>query len=152
MQSMRQAMTAYGLAAETQAPVQQIVLLYDGAIRRIKEARRALEERQVKERCVAVAKATAIIDGLQAALDHERGGEIAANLDRIYTYLGLRLQSVNLTQDPSICDELVERLGELRASWAALASGRPTSGAAPGRAPTPAPATAGADAGIEVTI
>ena len=139
---------AYGQAAETLAPVQQIVLLYDGAIRRIKEARRAIETRQVNERCVAIAKAAAIIDGLQAALDHKRGGEIAADLDRIYTYLALRLQSVNLTQDPLICDELVERLSELRASWAALANGRPPSGPASPRAPT----ASRPDVAVRVTI
>ena len=43
MPSMQRAMSAYGQAAETLAPARQIVLLYDGAMRRIKEARRALE-------------------------------------------------------------------------------------------------------------
>jgi flagellin-specific chaperone FliS len=35
---MQRALSAYGQAAETLAPLTQIVLLYDGAIRRIKEA------------------------------------------------------------------------------------------------------------------
>jgi hypothetical protein len=54
---------------------------------------------------VALGKATAIIDALAACLDHERGGEIAANLDRIYTYVSFRLQRVNLTDDVAICDQ-----------------------------------------------
>ena len=121
MQPMQRAMSAYGQAAETLAPARQIVLLYDGAIRRIKEARQAIERRAINQRYVAIGKAAAIIDALQACLDHERGGEIAGNLDRLYTYFSLRLQRVNLDDDVAICDELVERLGELRASWAEIA-------------------------------
>jgi flagellar secretion chaperone FliS len=145
MQRMQQAMSAYGQAAETLAPARQIVLLYDGAIRRIKEARDAIERRAIKERHVAIAKAAAIVDALQSCLDHERGGEIASNLDRLYTYFGNRLQRINLKDDVQVCDELVERLGELRASWAQIAD----AGAGPGAAGAAAPP---AEAGTTVTI
>jgi flagellar protein FliS len=149
MQRMQQAMSAYGQAAETLAPARQIVLLYDGAIRRIKEARHAIERRAVKDRYFAIGKAAAIIDALQGCLDHERGGEIASNLDRLYTYFGMRLQRINLKDDVRICDELVERLGELRASWAQIAD----AGGRPGIAGPEAPAGARpAQAGTMVTI
>jgi flagellar secretion chaperone FliS len=134
MAPMQRAMSAYGQAAETLAPARQIVLLYDGAIRRIKEARRAIESRLINERYIAVEKATAIVEALYACLDHERGGEIARNLDRLYTYVVFRLQRVNLTDDASICDEVVERLGELRAAWEQIADG----GSAPAVLPGPA--------------
>jgi flagellar secretion chaperone FliS len=150
MQHMRRAMSAYGQAAETLAPARQVVLLYDGAIRRIKEARDAIGRRAIKERYVAIAKAAAIIDALQACLDHERGGEIARNLDQLYTYFGLRLQRINLRDDVQVCDELVERLGELRASWAQIAD----AGAAPGAAGPAAPPAGprSVEAGTTVTI
>ena len=146
MPSMQRAMSAYGQAAETLAPARQIVLLYDGAMRRIKEARRALEQGQVNERYVAVEKARAIIEALQACLDHERGGEIARNLDRIYTYVAFRLQRINLRGEVAVCDELVLRLGELRASWAQIAGLSTVQAGAPlapgARARTPSPETA----------
>jgi flagellar secretion chaperone FliS len=123
MQSIRQAMTAYGQAAETLAPGRQIVLLYDGAIRRIKEARQAIEERRINDRYVAIAKATAILEGLQGCLDLERGGAIARNLDQIYTYLVLRLARIHLENDVTLCDEVTARLSELRDSWAQIADG-----------------------------
>jgi flagellar secretion chaperone FliS len=110
MPSMRRAIDAYGQASGTLAPAQQIVLLYEGAIRRIKEARHAIEARRVNDRWLAVRKATAIIEGLQSCLDHGRGGEIAHNLDRIYSHVVLRLQRINLTDDPAICDEVIARL------------------------------------------
>ena len=133
MQGMQRALSAYGQAAETLAPLKQIVLLYDGAIRRIKEARQAIELQRINDRHTAIEKASAIVDALHAALDHERGGEIAVQLDRIYTYVSFRLQRVNLDDDPAICDELVARLDELRASWAQIADpgGAPNAAGAP---------------------
>jgi flagellar protein FliS len=146
MQTMQRAVTAYGQAAETSAPVRQVVMLYDGAIRRVKEARRAIADGRVKDRHTALHKADAIVEALHACLDHERGGVIAANLDRLYTYIGFRLQQVNLHDDVTICDEVVERLGELRAAWAEIADGgaRPQMGPA---ATPPAP-----DGTLGVTI
>lgn len=120
MDPMRRALTAYGQAAETLPPLQQIVMLYDGAIRRLREAKAAAEAGRIGERHVAVGKAAAIVDALHRCLDHEHGGEIAANLDRIYIHLGFRLQQINLGGDSAICDEVAARLGELRAAWAAL--------------------------------
>ena len=144
MASMQRAVNAYGQAAETLPPARQIVLLYDGAIRRIKEARHALELGRINDRCIAIQKATAIVDALHACLDYERGGEIATGLDQIYTYISFRLQRINLTGEVAICDELVLRLGELRASWAQIAelgTGRGEAGPAGGARPAaPAPA------------
>lgn len=123
MTPTQRAMSAYGQAAQTLAPAKQIVLLYDGAMQRIKEARKAIEAKRINERYIAVTKAAAIVDALHACLDHEQGGEIAQNLDRIYTHIAFRLQNINLSDDPAICDELIARLGELRAAWAELADG-----------------------------
>ena len=130
MTPTQRAMSAYGQAAQTLAPAKQIVLLYDGAMQRIKEARKAIEAKRINERYIAVTKAAAIVDALHACLDHEQGGEIAQNLDRIYTHIAFRLQNINLSDDPAICDELIARLGELRAAWAELADG---GGAEPAR-------------------
>lgn len=115
------AFAAYGRASSTLPPLQQIVMLYDGAMLRLREARAAIERGDVEARFTATTKATLILEALQSCLDHERGGEIAAALDRIYRYLILRLVAVNARNDLAACDEVLARLAELRASWAALA-------------------------------
>ncbi len=117
----QRAFGAYGRGAEGLPKIDQLVLLYDAAIRRVREAEEACRDGRVEDRFHATSKATAILDGLQACLDFERGGEIARHLDRLYTYLVFRLQQVNMTNDPAICREIAERLGELRSSWARLA-------------------------------
>ena len=127
-------MNAYGQAVETIPPAKQIVMLYDGILRQIDKARSAIGARRVNDRFLAVQKATLIVEALQGCLDHENGGEIAPQLDQLYTYFIFRLQAINLDDDPAICDELLARIGELRASWAVLAE----SGSASASPATPA--------------
>jgi flagellar protein FliS len=62
-----------------------------------------------------------MIDGLRVALDHERGGEIAANLARLYDYIIRRLTEGNLRNDAALLDEAVELLNEIRGGWDAAA-------------------------------
>ncbi len=124
-QRAQRAAAAYGRASETISPARQIVMLYDGAMRRVAQARAAILERRVEDRYRHVMQAHAIINSLQAVLDLERGGEVARLLDRLYGYILHRLVQINLRDDPAICDELAARLGELRSSWAAIAEGEP---------------------------
>jgi flagellar secretion chaperone FliS len=124
------AAAAYGRAAQTIPPVRQVVMLYDGALCRLRESRQAIIEGRIEDRFLAVQKASAIIDGLHACLDIERGGDVAPLLDRMYGYIGLRLQQINIRQDPAICDELIAHLDELRRAWNTVADGAtlPSSG------------------------
>lgn len=124
MNPLQHATTAYDRAATTMPPLQQVVLLYDGAIRRIREARAAIERDRPQDLFVATGKAAAIVEALSASLDHQRGGAIAQNLDRLYGDLAFRLQQLNLEPEPEICDRLVDRLAVLREAWAKL-SARP---------------------------
>lgn len=121
MTAMRKAMNAYGQAVETISPAKQIVMLYDGVLRHITNARSAIGDRRINDRFVAVQKATLILEGLHGCLDHEKGGEIAPQLDQLYTHFIFRLQAINVEDDPVICDELLGQIGELRESWAVLA-------------------------------
>ena len=121
MTAMQKAMSAYGQAVETIAPAKQIVMLYDGVIRQITNARSAIGDRRINDRFVAVQKATLILEGLQGCLDHDKGGEIAPQLERLYTHFIFRLQAINVEDDPVICDELLVLIGELRESVAVLA-------------------------------
>lgn len=121
MTSMQKAMSAYSQAVETIAPAKQIVMLYDGILRCIAKARYAIEDRRINERFMAVQKATLILEALQGCLDHDNGGEIAPQLDRLYTHYIFRLQAINVENDPAICDELTGLIGELRQSWATVA-------------------------------
>ncbi|NJO38428.1 MAG: flagellar export chaperone FliS [Rhizobiales bacterium] len=145
MTAMQKAMNAYGQAVDTIPPARQIVMLYEGVLRHIAHARTAIANRRINDRFMAVQKATLILEALQGCLDHDKGGEIAPQLDRLYTHYIFRLQAINIEDDPAICDELIGMIGELRDSWATLAKSgtSPAAHAAPSnRMPAPAPITA----------
>lgn len=127
------AASAYGRATKPRADANMIVLLYDGAIGQLAQARAAILAGAVEERWRRVRKAAAIVEGLQGCLDHAAGGDVAVLLDRFYNYVGMRLLQIDLRNDPAICDEVMARLGEMRASWSALA------GSPPAALPTPRP-------------
>jgi len=122
-QERARAMTAYHAATETVTPATAIVMLYDGAVHRLNEARLAAEEGRIEDRCVAVGKAHAIIHGLQCQLDFSAGGELATLLDGYYNYVLHRMVQINIKSDPAICEELIARLREMRESWSVIARG-----------------------------
>lgn len=134
MQHRARAMTAYQTAALTVTPARAIVMLYDGAVQRLQQAGSAIAEGRIEDRFKLVGKAYAIVHGLQCQLDFTAGGEVALLLDRYYAYLLHRMTQINVLNDPAICDEVIARLRDMRASWAAIAD---TPNDFPARRPAP---------------
>ncbi|WP_409119788.1 flagellar export chaperone FliS, partial [Streptomyces acidiscabies] len=56
-----------------------IQMLIDGGLTRIAQARGAMERGQTELKGSLITKSIAIVGGLRDALDHEQGGELAAN-------------------------------------------------------------------------
>ncbi len=81
-------------------PHQLIVMLFDGAQAAISSAQLHLQDGNRAAKGAAISKAIDIVNnGLSAALDHEKGGEIAANLARLYDYVSRLLLQANLRDD-----------------------------------------------------
>jgi len=112
----------YGAAAGA-SPLAELVQVHDGMIAKLAEVRAAIAEDRIEDRLHLTRKVGAVIDVLQMSLDHDRGGDLAANLDRLYTYFTRRLADINVKNDPGACVELEARLAELREGWRALARG-----------------------------
>lgn len=122
------------------SPAQQLVLLYDGAIKFTLLARDAIMRGDIQARHNANRRAMEIVSYLLEILDTRQGGEVAERLQRIYSHLLQRLLDVDFSNNPAVCDEVLEHLRTLRASWDQLA--RQGSAAAPAQsASAPAPAT-----------
>lgn len=58
-----------------------------------------------------------IIGGLRDALDKDKGGEIASNLDNLYAFMQQRLSQANLQNDPAMLDEVAGLLREIKQGW-----------------------------------
>jgi flagellar protein FliS len=103
-------------AIETRSPVELVVMLYDGAIRFLGEARDAIARNDVHGRTEATRRTLDIVTELQNTLNMEQGGEIARELDRLYTYIATRLLDVT-RGDATAADELHKLLSTLREGW-----------------------------------
>ncbi|MFN3691173.1 MAG: flagellar export chaperone FliS, partial [Fimbriimonadales bacterium] len=82
-------------AVETASPARLIVMLYDGAIRFINEALAAMRQRDYETKNAQLQRAQKILAELISSLDFDKGGEIAENLFRLYTYMYNQLVEAN---------------------------------------------------------
>jgi flagellar protein FliS len=129
---------AYGTQQVKGAPpVLQVAMLYERAIGSLQEAVAAIEAGDINKRWSANKRAMDIVTALMASLDGERGGEIAQNLDQLYTYLLRRLPMVDVRNDPAPAKEAIELLKPLCESWQQLARGEQTQAADAGTGEAP---------------
>ena len=109
-----------GVAAAS--PQRLIVMLYDGALAAIADARAHMRDGRTAQKGRAIGKAISIVDeGLKAALDPSQGSSIAQQLMELYDYIGRLLLQGNLGNDAARLDEAARLLSELRGAWATLA-------------------------------
>lgn len=108
---------AYSLASQTVPKTKQIVMLYDGAIRFMQQAREAVIEKRIQDRYNLLVKASDIMVSLQNCLDHESGGDIARVLHDFYSSIDMSIISIHRTNSLSMCDRVIEELKKMRAAW-----------------------------------
>jgi len=108
-------------AVTTQSKGRLIVLLYDGAIKFLKLALKELQANNYQAKGQYINKAQDIINELNAVLDMSAGGEIAANLRKLYCFMNNRLSEANIKRDPKMIQEVIELMEELNQSWKAIA-------------------------------
>lgn len=101
----------------TDNKTQQIVMIYDGIMRVIYQAKQAISNNNIQERYNLLDKASQVVLGLQASLDFTNGGEIAEILDSYYDMLYTKIHLINQSNDPSECDALIEDIRGMRGSW-----------------------------------
>ncbi|CAB3887914.1 flagellar export chaperone FliS [Achromobacter anxifer] len=100
------------------SPERLISLLYMGARAAIGQARLHLQEGRITERGAAISKAIKIVDeGLKTGLNMEAGGEIAANLARLYDYIVRTLLMANLKADAESLETADRLLADLAEAW-----------------------------------
>ena len=123
MTAMRQYQSVNNQAQAIEAdPHRLIQMLMEGGLTRLAQARGAMERDQTALKGELLGKAIGIVGGLRQALDAQKGGEIAENLDRLYEYMTTRLMEANLKNDPAIIEEVSDLLREIKSGWDAIAA------------------------------
>lgn len=123
--SSRAASAYQRVAAQTSVqgadPHQMVGLMFDALLRNIATARGAISRADNAGKGVAIGKAVRLIDeGLKAGLDLNQGGEVAANLERLYDYSILRLTHANLRSDDQALEEVSQLIEPLAQAWQAI--------------------------------
>ncbi|MDA8233939.1 MAG: flagellar export chaperone FliS [Clostridia bacterium] len=106
-------------AVQTASPEKLLLMLYDGAIKFLNQAKVAMDTRNIEESNKYIIKTQDIISELIVTLNMEY--EISHNLHGIYDYLNRRLIQANIKKDPEILEEVLNHITELRQTWAEAA-------------------------------
>ena len=102
------------------SPHRLIQMLMEGAFERIAVAKGCIQRQEIAGKGEQSGKAIDIVGGLREGLNHEAGGEIAANLDALYAYLQKRLLEANLRSDIATLDEVADLLRPVKEAWDAI--------------------------------
>ncbi len=98
-------------------PHSLITQMFDGALKRIAQAKGAIERKDIPEKGNNIGHAIAIIGGLEGCLDHKKGGDLSKNLSDLYEYMNLRLAEANINNDIEKLDEVTRLILEIKGAW-----------------------------------
>jgi flagellar protein FliS len=97
-------------------------MLYQGAVRFIRQGVDALERNDPKAAHESLVRAQDIVVELLGSLNREAGGQIANQLASIYDYCFRRLVTANVKKDPAPAREVVVILRDLGTAWQEIAA------------------------------
>ena len=98
-------------------PHKLIQLLLEGALTRLAAAKTFIEKNNIEKKNEKIGQVVEILCSLQESLDHERGGNISVNLERLYDYMTRRLFDANRLNDTDIINEVMGLILEIKAGW-----------------------------------
>ena len=105
----------------TAPPERLVVMLYDGANRFLIQAATGMRSGDLTLTNDKLRRAEAIVQELRATLDMS-AGDVAVNLDSIYSFCQRHLLEARLKQDASKIEHVAKLLTELREAWEQVAS------------------------------
>jgi flagellar protein FliS len=123
------AVRSHGLVADA-SPTRLVQIMFEQVLTNLATAggcmgritnNRPLDDVTTKGR--SIGKAIALIGQLNATLDMERGGEVAANLRSLYVYMLSRLTLANATNDAQIVAEISKLVREIKSGWDQIVTG-----------------------------
>lgn len=94
-----------------------LLMMYDGAIKFLKQARAGIEADDIPKFCRFLSKGQAIIAELMNTLDFEKGGDIARDLDRLYDFMLFYLTEANLYRDAERITKVIKLLDTIYAAY-----------------------------------
>lgn len=112
------------VATQTASPGQVVLMLYNGIVRFLEQARLGFGLDDPKEYNEAInnniQRAQAIINEMNLSLNLAEGGEFAERMRGLYDYLDRRLQEANIAKAEPPVVEVLKHVTVLRDAWAEM--------------------------------
>lgn len=99
---------------------QLVVMLLEGGQRFLGQAISAMAKRDIPAKARLVNRVSAIIEELMVRLNHEEGGDLVANLSRLYEWWLNELFEGSQNNQADRLERVHRQMGEVRASWEEL--------------------------------
>lgn len=108
----------------TASPEKLVMMLLDGGLRFMDQAKIAIEQNKIAAAGEALSRTFAIVSELRGALDKEKGASIAADLDRLYGFILDRVVLANRRRELAPLEEAREILSTIKAGWDGVVASR----------------------------
>jgi flagellar protein FliS len=115
--------------AQGATPHRLIGMLLEGVLKRLAEAKGAIERSDTATKGTSIGKAISIIGELQGSLRDTDSHEVAGNLDRLYDYMTRTLLQANIESSNDRLNEVAQLIIEIKGGWDAIASEQKSSAA-----------------------
>jgi flagellar secretion chaperone FliS len=99
----------------TASPGELTLLLYNGCIKFILQAKKAIADKNIEAKNTNIQKAQNIIRELMVTLNMDQ--EVSQNMMSLYDYMNRQLIEANLKSDVAILDEVEGFVTEFRDTW-----------------------------------
>ena len=102
-----------------------LLMLYQGALDFLRQAKDAMERKDMAGKGMFINKTLAIVSELLTSLNFDIGGDVARNLESLYLFMIDHITNANLYNDPRLLEETITLLSTLKEGWeGAIASER----------------------------
>ncbi|ANU24603.1 flagellar export chaperone FliS [Planococcus donghaensis] len=99
----------------TASPQELTLMLYNGCLKFMKLAKRAMADKKIEEKNTNIIKAQNIIQELRSTLKADI--EMSAGLEQMYEYMYSRLVEANMKNDVTALEEVEELMTDIRNTW-----------------------------------
>lgn len=99
----------------TASPGELTLMLYNGCLKFLTTAKKAIEDKNIQEKNTNIQKAQAIINELNVTLNMDIA--ISKQMYSLYGYMNRRLIEANIKNDTAIIEEVIGLTTEFRDTW-----------------------------------
>jgi flagellar protein FliS len=102
------------------SPYRLVALLFQKLLDNIATAKGAISQKDYAKKGIQISNAIAIVGVLEGSLDHEKGGEISANLSSLYNFCSEKLFEANTNNDIDLLNEIALIIIPIKSGWDAI--------------------------------